>query len=168
MLFLVEYRSIKFDDRNKFLGNPLNKIASSRRCKWNQLAKNLVRTLEVLLDQTCGAATSAPDSTNTDRIKWFFGRSEFVGRPPQFQKMKRTILIFLLFFVISLSPHVSSSLGGDKDGPLFAMQVGGGCPMPPPPRGLIMAMPQIQRIQGLENHWSCQPFVMLEEVLLNW
>jgi hypothetical protein len=40
--------------------------------------------------------------------------------------------------------------------------------MPPPPRGLIVAMPQIQRIQGLENHSSCQPFVMLEELLLCW
>jgi hypothetical protein len=37
--------------------------------------------------------------------------------------------------------------------------------MPPPPRGLIMAMPQIRRIRGLGNHLSCQPFVTFEGLL---
>jgi hypothetical protein len=65
----------------------------------------------------------------------------------------------------NLSPQISSSTGNDKDGPLFAEPVEGGCPMPPPPRGLIMAMPQIRRIRGLGNHLSCQPFVTFEGLL---
>jgi hypothetical protein len=56
--------------------------------------------------------------------------------------------LFLLLFITNLSPQPSSSCGRDKDGPLFTMRVGGGCPMPPPSRGLIVAMPRVRRTPG--------------------
>jgi hypothetical protein len=68
------------------------------------------------------AAMSAAVSIKTDRIRWFFGWSEEMGNPPQFQKIKRMLLFLFLF--VCLSPQTLSPDGSREDGPLLPMRAG--------------------------------------------